>query len=263
MNLSKKVGILSLVGLTLASNSLTLGAYAENNMDKVDSTTEKYSIIEGKENENLVLNRKNGVKLDKSVVKDIKKELNSLSIDADTQNKLIKKIESGEIWDSMNPEKIKLVPNLLLTPSIEDPIKRYVFDDGSVIENSIEVSNDQSVSTRAVGFRNVQVKQRNGFAAGGFYADYNIYPGSRNIDCILAVRDSYIQVIGGTYSNKSLRITRSAENVGLKRPAEAILTADISYLGSVGGGATFHMKLHVGNDKMMSGMLGQMPSVYK
>jgi len=40
------------------------------------------------------------------------------------------------------------------------------------------------------------------------------------------------------------------------------LTADIAYGGGIGAGETFHLKMYVGNNKMISGMLGKVGSVY-
>lgn len=89
-----------------------------------------------------------------------------------------------------------------------------------------------------------------------YYIDWN------TADGITKVRDSYINVIAGSYSEKSLSIIKSTENSKLKIPAEVNLTANISYAAGIGGGETFHLKMYVGNDKMTSGMLGKVKSVY-
>lgn len=94
---------------------------------------------------------------------------------------------------------------------------------------------------------------------GGLYSDYHI--DWNHNDGIYSVYDSYINVIGGSYSNKELKLVRSYEDVANKKAAEATLTADISYVGGITGSSTFHMKMYVGNDRMISGMLGKINSV--
>lgn len=196
------------------------------------------------------------ISLDTEVIKELKMELDSLDIPLETQDFLIQKLEKGETWDCMNPEKIAEVPKDYLVPTLKDPVKRYVFEDGSVIENSILVSNTiNPLIPMPIYYDNVKISGKNGLVGGGFYADYCI-DGNSN-DRISAVRDSYINVVGGSYSNKELSIVRSAEDTSRKKPAEAILTADISYLGDIGAAETFHFKMFVGNDQMMSGFLGK------
>ncbi|MCR4431212.1 MAG: hypothetical protein NUV45_09375 [Tepidanaerobacteraceae bacterium] len=202
--------------------------------------------------------------LEENMKSKIRSNLDELSIDRETQDKLIKKLERGELWDSMNPEKVSQVPIRDLTPSIDKPVKRVVFEDGSVIENKIdfseatikeiyaESSSDMQPKATITYYKNVKVSGKKGTVGGGFYADYYIN-WDYDEDGISAVRDSYINVVGGSYSNKELKIVKSRENAS--GPAEATLTADISYGGYAG--ETFHFKMYVGHDKMVSGFLGE------
>lgn len=174
----------------------------------------------------------------------------------------------------MNPDKLKEIDTNLLTPSLNNPIKRYVFEDGSVIENRIDLDSSTKIiapinsitknitpmALMPVYYYNVKISIKNGLSGGGFYADYCI--DYNNNDRILAVRDSYINVILGSYSNKQLTIVRSSEDTYYRKPAEATLTADVSHVANVAGAYTFHFKMYVGNDRMISGMLGEIGSVY-
>lgn len=221
---------------------------------------------------NLTTYAKTNVELSQTTVNEIRASLDSLDIDYATQTRLITKLQNGEVWDSMDSEKINSISEDLLTPTIDSPIKRVVFEDGSVYESEIEFltldvsKNSDSLSSviQPLGMRDfytsVNVKATNGLSGGGFYADY--YIDWNTADGITKVKDSYINVVGGSYSNKSLSIIKSSENSSMKIPAEANLTADISYAAGIGGGETFHLKMYVGNNKMVSGMLGKIKSVY-
>lgn len=202
--------------------------------------------------------------LEENVKSKIRANLDELSIDKKTQDDLIQKLECGQLWDSMNPDKVSLVPVEDLLPSIDEPVKRFIFEDGSVIENQIDFSEATIKETYAESYNiaqpraqithyyGVKVSGKNGTYGGGFYADYYIN-WDYNQDAIMAVRDSYINVVLGSYSNKNLKIVKRVENSS--GPAEATLTADLTFFNL--GGATFHFKMYVGNDKMVSGFLGK------
>ncbi len=202
--------------------------------------------------------------LEESVKSKIRANLDELSVDKKTQDALIQKLERGELWDSMNPDKISLVLAEDLIPNIYEPVKRVIFEDGSVIENIIDFSEAtiKEIYAESDGivqpqvqityYYDVKVSGKNGLYGGGFYADYYI-DWDYDQDTIMDVRDSYINVVGGTYSNKELEIVNQRENYS--GPAEATLTADITFFDHAG--TTFHFKMYVGNDKMVSGFLGQ------
>lgn len=203
------------------------------------------------------------INLEETEINQLRENLESLSIDKNTQDKLIEKMENGEMWDSMNPEKINEIDPMLLTPTMDEPIKRVVFEDGSVIENRItflesptQIQNGasllgdiQPMAMRVYKYA-IKISAKNGASGGGFYADY--YIDGNYADGIIKVYDSYINVVAGSYTNKKVTINRGVELPGSKKPATATLSADITY---VKGADTFILKMYVGNDKMMSGLL--------
>lgn len=203
--------------------------------------------------------------LSEKVILEIKKSLTDLSIDDNTQERLITKLEEGQLWDSMNKEKVNAIPTELLSVSLEEPVKRVVFEDGSVLENRIETVdvNQDKISVNLVArnyYKNVKVSFNNGLSGGGFYADY--YIDYNYNDAITKVKDSYINVIGGSYSDKKLQIVNPAEDEIYEEPAEAVLTADINYVGKIGASETLIFKLLVGNDKAVWGIVDRIGDIY-
>lgn len=185
----------------------------------------------------------------------LRQGLTELHISPQVQAQLIEKLQRGEMWDSMNPEKIALLPAAALCPTPDKPVRRIIFEDGSVLEYRMEFLNAPVSILRTpmpVYYYNVKVSATDGANGGGFFADYYI-DGNGN-DGITAVRDPYLNVLLGSYSNLQCQIVRGVENTRSKIPAEATLTAQITNpLGS----STFHIKMLVGNDKMLCGMLGK------
>jgi len=217
--------------------------------------------------------------IDKETVKEIKVNLKELGIDDKTSNELINKLLKGEKWDSFNAEKVSKIAVEDLIPTYNDPVKRVVFEDGSVILNELDFSECTIVRTSSemdilnianaagasraynkVYYNNVKVSGKKGLCGGGFYADY--YIDYAYCDSISAVRDSYINVVGGSYSNKILTLNREFESTVSQIEAEATLNADISYILGIGGAETFTLKMYVAKDTMHSGMLGTVTKIY-
>jgi hypothetical protein len=79
------------------------------------------------------------IEISKSNENQLRENFQKLKIDKKTQEKLIDKIKNGQVLDSENPNELAKVPEEALTPTLNDPVKRYTFPDGSVIENGIEI----------------------------------------------------------------------------------------------------------------------------
>ncbi len=194
---------------------------------------------------------------------EIKESLDELGIDETTQDSLINKLEKGEIWDSMDKEQVSQIPEDYFNVSEKEPVKRYTFPDGSVIEQKIEIPTTKSqsnISPSAISggsvvsgsgyttYKGVKVSKTSGLMGMGFYANYTFVQGGSDI--IESVYDRWVKVVGGSYSVDTFQITRKTEVSG--NPATAKLIADISWVGGVTGSGTEWLYLNVGNDRAWS-----------
>lgn len=191
---------------------------------------------------------------------EIMENLTELDIPFEDQEMLIRKLENGEIWDSMKEENIELFHSTNFFFSPETPVKRMVFPDGSVLQQTVEFNDSitpirNARSAMRTTFSDVQISVNNGVSGGGFYATYVIDWNAHN-DGIISVRDPYCNVIGGDYSDLSVIINNSYENYSRKKPAEATYSVHVSYICGIGGAETLYIKMYVGNDKMVYGKLG-------
>ncbi|MCR2043797.1 hypothetical protein NSA23_06645 [Anaerosalibacter massiliensis] len=188
---------------------------------------------------------------------EIREMLDELNIDKTTQDNLINKLENNQIWDCMDEEQVSKIPENYFNVSIDEPVKRYTFPDGSVIETKLELPmispsavTGGSVSSGSgyTSVRGAKVSTKKGLVGMGFYADYTNVNGA--YDYISRVYDSWVKVVGGSYSNRKLKIVKKREDIS--GPAEAKLSADVSWVGGVTGAGTEWLKLRVGKDKAWS-----------
>ena len=206
----------------------------------------------------------NSYKLCTEDKKEVEFILSELRVEEKVQKKLIKKLEDGVIWDCMDKEQVAQIPESYFSVSIEEPIKRYVFPDGSVIETKLEfdeatkvvkepsemslygsISGGSSSSGSGyVSYRNVKVSTKKGLLGMGFYADYTNV--NRGYDKIDGKRDWWIKGVGASVSDISFT-QKTKED--LNGPATATLKCQVSWLGGVGATGTEWLKLHVGNDR--------------
>ncbi len=198
----------------------------------------------------------------------LRKNMQKLKIDKKTQDKLVTKIRSGQMLDSENPEKLAMVPKEALTASMNDPVKRYTFPDGSVIESGIEIisktefdkdgnvlkeyseknsgeigtlSDEDIISSKCgSGYCNYTLKVYHD--RGGVYAEYlaavSIINGGA--DKISEVGDHSIHCLYGSSTNENLTINRKTELEGIS-PATATLTFTYVAVGS----STMRLRLNV------------------
>ncbi|MCR5255736.1 MAG: hypothetical protein K6D96_07355 [Acetatifactor sp.] len=148
-----------------------------------------------------------------------------------------------------------------------------VFEDGSVLQQTIELEDNNTnilgespshigiMSAMRTTFSDVKLSVSNGLCSGGFYATYVIDWNAHN-DGIIAVKDPFCNVIGGSYSEMSVGINRSYESYANRKPAEATYTVNVHYTVLMGGSETFIIKMLVGNDKMVVGKIGTVSISY-
>lgn len=205
---------------------------------------------------------------------EIFENLDVLNVPLETQKKLINKLENGELWDCMKEENIIAFDNMQFNFTPDNPVKRMVFKDGSVLQQTVNFKDAtivgdsrrnygvaQTYSFMRTTFEDVQISINNGLSGGGFYADYVIDWNAHN-DGIISVRDPYCNVIGGDYSDMNVTINQAFEIYSKKKPAEATYTVHVSYLANIGGAETLIIKMYVGNDKMVYGKLGKVSISY-
>ena len=191
---------------------------------------------------------------------EIKAALHEYGITEEVQESLIEKLENGEVWDCMNPEKTSQIPEGYLNVSIDDPIKRYDFPDGSFIETKLEIVKDDFISnyditegstSSGTGYVNrtgVKITASKGALLGmGFFADFTHV--QSGYDQISRVYDQWVKVIGGNASSVTLQIVKANEDSN--GPAQAKLTAQVNWLG-IGTSGTEWLYLNVGSDSAWS-----------
>lgn len=193
---------------------------------------------------------------------EIREMLDELNIDKKTQDNLINKLENNQIWDCMDEGQVSKIPESYFNVSIDEPVKRYTFPDGSVIETKLELLEEPPMilhsavtggsTSSGSGYstvRGAKISTKKGLLGMGFYADYtNVHGG---YDYISRVYDSWVKVVGGSYSNRNLKIVKKRENSS--GPAQAKLSADVSWVGGLTGAGTEWLKLYVGKDRAWSG----------
>lgn len=192
-----------------------------------------------------------------NLFEEIRLELEKNNISKDIQNSLIDKLKRGEQWDSMNPQKISQIPDgyFKITEGVTKT-KRYTFEDGSFIEQVVDVPiarQLRSVSgwsvSNGTGYHSVKgakVVVSRGICSVGFFADYTI--NNRANDRIDKVYDEFAKVIAGSYSNLELELISNEESAN--GPAEAKVSADITYVAGIGASNREWIKLLVGDDKV-------------
>ncbi|MBN4051093.1 hypothetical protein JYU01_02225 [bacterium AH-315-L21] len=171
--------------------------------------------------------------------------------DKSVQSNLIAKLERGEIWDSMNKEKTSELERHIMAPSLHDPVKRHIFEDGSVllvkISNEIEnkssysilseelLAKIQSSGTGYMIVEDLRVSIKTGLVGMGFTVDFVYVNGG--YDYIFGARKPYCNVVLGSYSDLEVSIVRRSETSRL--PAEAVASANITSFGGVKSGTSF------------------------
>jgi hypothetical protein len=215
------------------------------------------------------------IEISKSNENQLRENFQKLKIDKKTQEKLIDKIKNGQVLDSENPNELAKVPEEALTPTLNDPVKRYTFPDGSVIENGIEIiskteldkdgnilheyhkknsgeigilSDEEIIkSTCGSGYCNytLRVYHNRGAVYAEFLAAISLV--KNGPDTISDVGDYDITCLYGYSTGEDLRIDRGKELEGIA-PAAATLSFTWVNVGST----TMRLRLNVEDDSFYS-----------
>ncbi|WP_206812482.1 hypothetical protein [Paradesulfitobacterium ferrireducens] len=149
------------------------------------------------------------------------------------QTSLINKLQKGIPLDSMDPVKLASVPEYFFQLDPNNPIKKYVFPDGSYIKNTMTVnkeipitlenkqelidaigvdeankllmySSNYTVSSEPYIYRNTWIQMDGTLSGGGFECAYALNPGGYGY--IISVSDADEWSILGTCTGEELTI---------------------------------------------------------
>lgn len=205
----------------------------------------------------------------------IREQLNSYGVSQETTESLIAKLDRGEIWDSLNPEK----KGTEKTIKIDNYTEKKIFPDGSIIINEIDTadatienipprytsptiggnggSSDPGLIspfatvgggtvTSGSGYTNVKgatVKSVAILVNAYYKVNYGIaYSGN---DSITSVYGYNITVVRGSYSLESFGVKRGTENVNGKAYASLRFAGTIDGVGTT----SYYLNVYVGDNK--------------
>lgn len=199
--------------------------------------------------------------------KDLQKYFEKHDISKDKQKKLTEKVKKNELWDCYKQEEQSKIPEdfFLIDLNSTNHKKTYTFDDGSIIEVSVEVPEEQlnrSVNSGDImlfGSReinggteywDVKIDRMVGALVAWFYADFFVAP-EGTPSYITNVFESGITGFGAT-ENPTEAIIREKEDIDKSRSALAASTwfvqAEVSgswgwFSGSIPVGSTCKLYL--------------------
>lgn len=184
---------------------------------------------------------------------DLKEWMNQYGVSELTQEDLLKKLEDGQAWDSMNgsePIKVEKLDDFSIKESYKDGSISIsgVYENNNIEENSEVSTYSLSGGTTSSGsgymnVKNKKVYKNTGTINAQFYADYTVVKGGHSY--ISKVYNKKVIGIGCTISEVSLYIDKAKQDGN--GPAEATLDFMIAAYSGVAGGNCY-LKLFVGND---------------
>lgn len=189
-------------------------------------------------------------KMAEDIIK-LREWLSSYNVDDDTIDSLINKLEQGEIWDSLNPEKA----NLGVSSKINNEESKIVYPDGSIAITGLEKGiEDRKINIGSVSsgtgyrvYKNCKVYHNAGIVNLEFYANYTIAQGA--YDKIDGVRDARSTSLGGVATRVSFGRKKIQENAN--GPAKARFEVFfVSYDNKASG--NYWIDLDVGKDTAKS-----------
>lgn len=176
---------------------------------------------------------------------ELEKGFDEVGVDKKTQEKLIEKLNRGELLDSMKPENMKKITKNIDTISlVNNGPKTYVFEDGSravvgselVQPNKLQPNKLQPQAS--VGYHTIKSYINFVVVNSSFKTDFRTVKGSYN-DYIIKSYSPSVSVIGGSYKNKKLTITRKNETKNYRAHSE--LNFDYKYFdGKISSSGTLH-----------------------
>lgn len=180
---------------------------------------------------------------------EIKENFIDMEIDERTAESLVMKLEKGEKLDSFKKEYKNIEPYEIIENDFEI-VEKFVYPDGSkkiiTIQNTplSIITGSITGGTRENGtywyvWKGAKVKASWGIVTASFYADMQGSTGFGRID---RVHTKSISIIGGTFRNESLSITRREATSA--NPAQAQLYFVGEALNDFGS-STFYLFLRV------------------
>ncbi|ASJ54847.1 hypothetical protein BP422_15505 [Brevibacillus formosus] len=186
-------------------------------------------------------------KLSQAYVAQLKNSFSELGIDEKTQNALIKKLENGQILDSMKEENIQKTINKR-SFNIEKGLNQsevVTFADGSKIKYGVRPVNS-GIKSVAPGSYTVESYWATGTVNYSYYNDYTIVKGINN-DFISKAYNPTVAVIGGTFTTPTVTIHRAKETSSKYAYSQMDFTYTFS-LPLPPVSATAKLYFNVGND---------------
>lgn len=180
--------------------------------------------------------------------------LNNYNVDKKVQMNLIKKLNDGEIWDSLKKDQKAIHSYEIQTNGITEKVEQY--QDGSIVVTSVDYESAEEITPFAVSpgtvtggsgyknFKKAKVYYNAGIANAHFYADFTIVFGGN--DYISRVYDHKVSAVGGSANDIQLKLTRSKETLDNK--ASAKLSFNYINFNNTGSISCW-LKLTVGKDK--------------
>lgn len=110
------------------------------------------------------------IKLTPEQVKEFKVNATKDGIDEKTQEKLLNKLQDGELLDCMIPAKIEKAQKYLVV-SLEQPRAEYTFEDGSKIISEISIESNDIIEPMAVITTDVKCYMGSALYYAQFYAN--------------------------------------------------------------------------------------------
>lgn len=190
-------------------------------------------------------NQKEAIVLSPETIKQLKINATKQGIDEVTQDKLIARLQKGEMLDCMDPVKVAEATRTL-SVSRENPRDEYVFADGSkfvieILEIRDVDNGEKSISPMSQYTYNVNPSAGTFLYNANFWANMTRYDGYYDVINSLGAWDIYSAL--GTWTKTGFSITKSQENQ--YGPATARLSWKHVY-----NGYTYSdwLQLNVGND---------------
>ncbi|MEW4219893.1 hypothetical protein [Rossellomorea marisflavi] len=201
---------------------------------------------------------------------DIAKHMDDLGVNKSKQKSLLQKMANGEQLDADNPEKVEAIQDELTLDSINTS-KSYEFEDGSIIEVSIGdpsgdpavTKEDKSLQAQSVddgpqkavscgsgycNYTNVNISATTSSYKATATASWSIIQGKYNADKVNNIKDLYVTMYGGTFSDKKYAIPKPIEDVYNEVDAYGYAQFTATQYGNFIN-ATKRLRLYVGRDK--------------
>lgn len=191
----------------------------------------------------------------------IKDELRKNEVSETDIANLIKKLENGEMWDSINPK----MKDASTDTKIDENTTKSTFPDGSVAIQTISGGTEEEVSTpkggiitygaigggtsiSGSGYKAVTGAKVTGsviLAAASYKIDYQLVQGGYDKITSVYSRNITVPGPGGDYEVETWGVKKATETVGGKAYVSLRFKAKNDKLGAT----TFFLNTYVGNDK--------------